>query len=159
MAMRGRMLLIGGCAAVAVAVVFVLDWLGFPVPFVVAWMLVLLTIGIIGRQAFVDEGAEWPPQKPSRTTRGSEVSRMAWAINTRTGVAGHLVVRRVQSVLRRRLAHRGLDLDDPEQHDRIDAMLGEGVREALHRREVRRTDIELVLDAIDRIPTDLEENR
>lgn len=82
---------------------------------------------------------------------------MAWAINTRTGVAGHVVVRRVQAVLRRRLALRGLDLDDPAQHARIDALLGEGVRDALHRREVQRTDIEMVLDAIDRIPNDMEE--
>ena len=82
---------------------------------------------------------------------------MAWAINARTGVAGHVEVRRVQSVLRRRLALHGLDLDDPTQHARIDALLGEGVRDALHRREVQRTDIEIVLDAIDRIPNDTEE--
>lgn len=157
--MTARVLLLGGGAVVAVVVVFVLGWLGFPVPFVVAWMIVLLAIGVVGRQVFFDEGAAWPPAKPTRPSRGSEVSRMAWAINTRTGVAGHLVVRRVQGVLRRRLAHHRLDLDDPEQHARIDAILGDGVRDALRRREVRRTDIELVLDALDRIPNDLEENR
>jgi hypothetical protein len=65
----------------------------------------------------------------------------------------------VQNVLRRRLAHRGLDLDDPTDLPRIDALLGDGVRAALHARDVQRTDIERVLDALDRIPADLEEHR
>lgn len=82
---------------------------------------------------------------------------MAWAINSRTGVVGHLVVRRVRNLLRRRLAHRGLDLDDPAHHTRIDALLGPGVRDALGRSEVQRADIERALDAIERIPNDTKE--
>lgn len=142
----------------AAGALFLLGKLGFPEPFVLAWMILALGVTFACRQEFIEVGSEWPPEKPSRSSHGSEVSRMAWAINTRTGVAGHVVVRRVQTVLRRRLALRGLDLDDPAQHARIDALLGEGVRDALHRREVQRTDIEMVLDAIDRIPNDTEEN-
>lgn len=155
--MRGRFVILGIGVVVAAAVVLLLGQLGFPAPFVVAWMIVVLAVAIAFRQDFVEIGAMWPPEKPSRDTRSSEVARMAWAINTRTGVAGHVVVRRVQNLLRRQLAHRGLDLDDPAQHQRIDALLGEGVRAALHRREVQRADIELVLDAIERIPNDTEE--
>jgi hypothetical protein len=155
--MKRRILVLGIGGVLALAVLLVLGQLGFPVPFVLAWMVVVVTVVLACRQEFIEIGPVWPPEKPSRGSRGSEVSRMAWAINTRTGVAGHVVVRRVQSVLRRRLALHGLDLDDPAQHARIDALLGEGVRDALHRREVQRTDIEIVLDAIGRIPNDTEE--
>jgi len=157
--MKGRLVVLGIGGALAALVVLLLAQLGFPAPFVVAWLIVVLAIVLAFRQDFIEVGAAWPPVKPNRGTRSSEVSRMAWAINARTGVVGHAVVRRVQGVLRRRLAHRGLDLDDPAQHERIDVLLGHGVRDALHRREVQRTDIELVLDAIDRIPTDTEETR
>ncbi|MFF1541883.1 hypothetical protein ACFVWL_17560 [Microbacterium sp. NPDC058269] len=155
--MKRRMLVWGIGGVVALAMLLVLGQLGFPAPFVLAWVIILVAVVLACRQEFIEIGPVWPPEKPSRGSRGSEVSRMAWAINTRTGVAGHVVVRRVQSVLRRRLALHGLDLDDPAQHARIDALLGEGVRDALHRREVQRTDIEIVLDAIDRIPNDTEE--
>lgn len=155
--MKRRILILGVGGLLALIVFLVLGWLGFPTPFVLAWMIIVVAVVLACRQEFIEVGSAWPPEKPGRNSRGSEVSRLAWAINTRTGVAGHVVVRRVQSVLRRRLALRGLDLDDPAQHARIDAILGEGVREALHRREVQRTDIEIVLDAIDRIPNDTEE--
>lgn len=156
--MKQRIVILAIGGVVAAVLVVLLGQLGFPALFVVAWMIVVLAVVLAFRQDFIEIGALWPPEKPSRPSRSSEVSRMAWAINTRTGVVGHLVVRRVQSLLRRRLAHRGLDLDDPAQHARIDALLGEGVRDALHRREIQRTDIELVLDAIDRIPNDTEDN-
>ncbi|MFK3678834.1 hypothetical protein ACI2IP_13965 [Microbacterium sp. NPDC090218] len=155
--MKARIAILATGCVFAAVVVMLLGQLGFPALFVVAWMIVLLAIVLAFRQDFIEIGALWPPEKMRRDSRSSEVSRMAWAINTRTGVVGHVVVRRVQSLLRRRLAHQGLDLDDPAQHARIDALLGEGVRDALHRREIQRTDIELVLDAIDRIPNDLEE--
>ena len=155
--MKARILVLGIGLVVAAAVAILLGQLGFPVPFVVAWMILILAIALAGRQVFFDESASWPPDKPRRDPRGSEVSRLAWAINSRTGVVGHMVVRRVQSVLRRRLAHRGLDLDDPDHHARIDALLGDGVRDTLHGREVQRADVERVLDAIERIPNDTKE--
>ncbi|MEW2008572.1 hypothetical protein AB0300_03775 [Microbacterium sp. NPDC078814] len=144
-------------ALIGAALLTVLIVLGVPAAFAVAWTLLLLAVVAATRQVFVDEAVVWPPEAPRAESRGSDVSRMAWAINTRTGVAGHVVVRRVQGVVRRRLAHRGLDLDDPDDHPRIDAMLGDGVRASLHARDVQRADIERVLDALDRIPTDTEE--
>jgi hypothetical protein len=157
--MRGRIVLLAIGAVLAAAVLVLLGSLGFPAAFALAWMVIVLAVVLVGRQSFVDEGDSWPPERPSRAVRNSDVSRLAWAINSRTGIAGHLVVRRVQNVLRRRLAHRGLDLDDPTDLPRIDALLGDGVRAALHARDVQRTDIERVLDALDRIPADLEEHR
>lgn len=142
---------------VAGALLGVMIVFGVPAPFAVAWTLILLVVAAATRQTFVDDAVTWPPEPPRAEARGSDVSRLAWAINTRTGVAGHVVVRRVQGVVRRRLAHHGLDLDDPDDHPRIDAILGDGVRACLHAREVQRADIERVLDALDRIPTDTEE--
>lgn len=155
--MRGRIVLALLSALIAAGLLVVMLAFGVPAPFAVAWTLILLAIVAATRQAFVDEVVVWPPEAPRAEGRGSEVSRLAWAINTRTGVAGHVVVRRVQGVVRRRLAHLSLDLDDPQDHPRIDAVLGDGVRASLHAREVQRVDIERVLDALDRIPIDTEE--
>lgn len=155
--MKAKVLGISAGLVVAAAVVVLLGQVGFPMPFMAAWLILILAIALAARQVFFDDSASWPPEKPRRDSRGSEVSRLAWGINSRTGVVGHLVVRRVQNALRRRLVHRGLDLDDPDQHARIDALLGAGVRDALHRREVQRADVERVLDAIERIPNDTKE--
>lgn len=149
--MKGRLILRGVGAVVAAVVLVLLFALGVPLLFAAAWLLIVLTIVLVGRQVFFDEVSAWPPEQRRRAERGSEVSRLAWSINSRTGVAGHVAVRRVQNVLRRRLAHRGLDLDDPAQHATIDALLGQGVRHALHKREVQAADLELVLDAIERV--------
>jgi len=149
--MKGRLLLLGVGAVVTVIVLVVLGVLGVPVAFGASWLLIVLAIVLVSRQIFFDEGPFWPPERRRHAERGSEVSRLAWAINSRTGLAGHVVVRRVQNVLRRRLAHRGLDLDDPAQYAAIDALLGREVRDALHKREVHAADLERVLDAVERI--------
>ena len=155
--MRGRIVLALLSALIAAGLLVVMLIFGVPAPFAVAWTLILLGIVAATRQAFVDEVVVWPPEAPRAEGRGADASRLAWAINTRTGVAGHVVVRRVQGVVRRRLGHLGLDLDDPQDHPRIDAVLGDGVRASLHAREVQRVDIERVLDALDRTPIDSEE--
>ncbi len=156
--MKGRIVLAGMGAVVAIPVLLVLAQLGVPFAFALAWLIILLTIMMATRQGFLDESGAWPPPEREREVRSSQVSRLAWSINVRTGVAGHVVVRRVQNVLRRRLAHLGLDVDDPMQHAAIDALLGAGLRESLHRREVHRADIERVLDAMDRLSHEREEN-
>ena len=156
--MKGRPILLGVGAVMAAVVLVLLSALGVPMLFAAAWLLIVLTIVLVGRQVFFDEVSAWPPEQRRRAERGSEVSRLAWSINSRTGVAGHVAVRRVQNVLRRRLAHRGLDLDDPAQHATIDALLGQGVRHALHKREVQAADLERVLDAIERVAAAPSEN-
>lgn len=157
--MRGRIVLgiVGG--GLVAAILLLLGLVGVPIAFSLAWTLLLVAVALASRQLFFDETVSWAPEERPRSARGSEVSRLAWSINTRTGVAGHVVVRRVQGVLRRRLTHRGLDLDDPSQHPAIDELLGPDVRMALHRREVHRSDIERVLDAVERLPAHPEESR
>jgi len=154
-----RRVLLGvlGVAAGA-GIVFVLDHLGVPAEFAAAWLLLIVAVGLLGRAGLVDDGS-WPPARPERRARGSEVSRLAWNINSRTGVAGFVVARRVERVLRRRLARLGVDLDDPAQSSAVDALLGEGVRETFARPEVTRTDLERVMTAIDRLPSPTNQER
>ncbi|MFB8190905.1 hypothetical protein ACFC14_16430 [Microbacterium sp. NPDC055988] len=156
--MTGRLILVGIGVVVAAVVLVLLVVIGAPVMFAVSWLLLVLTTALVSRQVFFEEGSIWPPERRRRAERGSEVSRLAWSINSRTGLAGHVVVRRVQNVLRRRLALRGLDLDDPSHYAMIDALLGRGVRDALHKREVHAADLEQVLDAVERIADDSAAN-
>src|SRR5690606_17909312 len=103
----------------------------------------------------VEEGSSWPPPRPSHD-RGSDVSRLAWAINSSTGVVGPGLVRRVRSVVVHRLAVRGLDLDDDSHRPRIDALLGEGIRSALDAPVIIREELDRILDAIEELPPTLE---
>lgn len=150
--MRKRPALLGIVVLAVAAGLLLLSTWGVPLDFALSWVLIATVLVMVTRQAFVDGSASWPPPPPSKPVRGSEVARLAWSINSRTGIAGNAVVRRIDRVLRRRLARWGLDLDDHDHHDRIDLLLGADVRTLLLRREVRRTDIDRVLDALDRLP-------
>lgn len=155
--MRGRIVL----AIIGVATTGIIIWLmslfGFPPTFLVAWLILIVAIGIITRQRGAEDDGSWPPEKPLEEFRGSDVSRLAWTINSRTGAVGRNLVRRLEAVLRHRLQLRGLDLDDEAHAHRIDALLGHGIRTALSSREVTRDGAIRVLDAIETIPPHLEE--
>jgi hypothetical protein len=155
--MKARIILGIGTGMIAVAVILLLSLLGVPAEFSLAWILLLAVVALATRQAFLDESLSWPPDTRPRVVRNSEVSRLAWAINARTSVVGYILVSRVRRVLRRRLAHAGLELDDPAHHDRIDALLGAGIRESLEHRDVRSDAIERALLAIERLPTATQE--
>lgn len=145
-------------AGVGAVIVVVLEALGVPVEFSVAWLLLIVAVGLLSRATHLDEWS-WPPLRPERRPRGSEVARLSWNINSRTGEAGFVIARRVERVLRHRLARLGLDLDDPAQGAAIDAVLGEGIRETFTRPEVTRADLERVLNAIDRLPSPMKQER
>lgn len=153
-----RVLLVVLGVAVGAALVALLGSIGVPVEFAAAWLLLIVAVGLLSRAGVLDDGS-WPPARPERRSRGSEVSRLGWNINPRTGVAGFVIVRRVERVLRRRLARLGVDLDDPTQNPDIDALLGEGVRETFARPEVKRADLERVVIAIDRLPSPTNQER
>ncbi|MDA4893484.1 MULTISPECIES: hypothetical protein [unclassified Microbacterium] len=149
--MRARIgpVLVG--VALAIPVLAVLVTLGAPWGFSIAWLLLVAAGVVVARRTVFDDTGTWPPAEPERPVVGSDVSRLAWSINPRTGVAGHAIVRRVQRVVRRRLSRRGLDLDDPASAARIDALLGQDLRKALTAKEVRRDDLRRILDAVDRL--------
>lgn len=114
---------------------------------VLASALVLLT-ALRGAEAVVEDGPQDEPEPP---TRGSEISRLAWAFNPRTGVAGEIVSRRVRTLLRRRLARHGIDVDDPAHSDRLDGVVGAGLWQRLSGRQVQNIDIRRAMDAADRL--------
>lgn len=155
--MKARVVLLAGAAIFAFIALLLLAQFGIPVLFASAWILVAVAIGVVSRQVFFDETQAWPPPERTLPVRGSDVSRLAWSLNAHTGVAGHVVVRRVERIVRRRLSHRGFDLDDPTQHAAIDALLGSGIRSVFEQKVIRLPDIERVLDAADRLPFPNEE--
>jgi len=153
--MKGRVVL-GLIGAVAsVALIAVLASFGLPPSFLAAWILLIVAVGVASRNLFDEDEPSWPPARPSQL-RGSAISRLAWTINRRTGVVAAPLVRRVRSVVDHRLALRGLDLDDETHHARIDELVGPGLRTTLTAREIRREELDRVLDAMDRLPPELE---
>lgn len=138
---------------VAIFVTIALVLTGVELPFALAWAVLLSTIVIARRASSLSSEPGWPPaHKQVVVVRGSEVSRLAWSFAGRNGVAGPTIVRRVRNLVRRRLAHRGIDVDDPAQFAQADAILGDGVRAGLFHHQIMRADIERALDAIERLP-------
>lgn len=153
--MRGRVILIACGVLAAAGFTAMLAALGLPPLFVVSWILVVVGVGIGTRIPVDDDARSWPPERPSRT-QGSEVSRLAWAINSSTGVVGPALVRRVRTIASHRLAVLGLDLETDADHPRIDVLLGGGIRDILAVPAMRHDDLDRVLDAIESLPTTLE---
>ncbi|TQM34991.1 hypothetical protein [Microbacterium kyungheense] len=156
--MMKRVLLILVGVAAGAGIVVLLDRVGVPAEFAAAWLLLIVAVGLLSRAGLPDDGS-WPPARPERRPRGSEVARLSWNINSRTGEAGFLIVRRVERVLRHRLARLGIDLDDPDQSSAVDDLLGAGIRDTFARAEVTRADLERVMTAIDRLPTPTNQER
>lgn len=121
--MTGRLI---GAAVTALVVALVLAVVGLQGWFAAAWGLAAgILVAISGAPAH-DDLASWPPPLPAERPAGSEVSRLTWAFNPTTGEAGPMVVRRLRRIAEHRLSRLGLDLADPDDHARIDALLGPG---------------------------------
>ncbi|MFJ4225788.1 hypothetical protein [Microbacterium sp. NPDC089695] len=150
--MMRRVLLVALGAALVILVPLLLAAVGAPYEFALSWALIGVALVLVTRPTLIDESGAWPPAAPSSGMQGSDVSRLAWAINSRTGVVGHALLRRIDRVVRRRLARHGLDPDVPADRSRIDELLGAGVPDPLRAGEVSRADVERILDALDRLP-------
>ncbi len=151
--MMGRIVLSVIGVAGAALLVLMLSTFGIPALFSSAWILLVVAIGIITRQSLFGESENWPPARRERPYRGSDVSRLAWSINTHSGVVAIGLTRRITALIRHRLAVRGLDLDDPDHAGRIDALFGGAwAREVLSAREMRHADVDRLLDLIERTP-------
>ncbi|MCE4024487.1 hypothetical protein LXM50_00715 [Microbacterium sp. Au-Mic1] len=136
---------------VGVPVVLLLGFLGVPLPFGIAWILAFAAALLIAQQSFLDESGPWPPPPPEQFQRGSDVSRLAWAVDARTGVVGMALRRRVSALADRRLGEYGLSAHAADA-DEVDAILGPGAHAALVAAEMRRPDLERLLRALEEPP-------
>ncbi len=149
--MRRWIVLIVLWIVLGVPVALLLDFLGVPLPFGIAWILVFAAALLIAQQSFLDESGPWPPPAPEQFARGSDVSRLAWAIDARTGVVGMPLRRRVSVLADRRLREHGLSLEQADAAA-VDAILGPGAHAALIVTEMRSADLERVLRALESPP-------
>lgn len=136
---------------IGVPVSLLLSLLGVPLPFGIAWILAFAAALLIAQQSFLDESGPWPPPPPEHSRRGSDVSRLAWAVDTRTGVVGMSLRRRVTALADRRLREHGLSVQVADA-DAVDAILGPGAHAALVAAEMRRPDLERLLRALEQPP-------
>lgn len=135
-----------------IPVVLILGFLGVPLAFGLAWILVFAAALLIAQQSFLDESGPWPPPPPQPVQRGSDVARLAWSIDTRTGMVGPSLRRRVTALADRRLREHGLQ---PETADPavVDEILGVGAHAALNGPVLQRADLERLLHALEHPPS------
>ncbi|WP_312172676.1 hypothetical protein [Microbacterium sp.] len=151
MMLRGYLLAVGATVAAALAL-FVF---GFTVPFIVGWSLLAGAVALLAQLAFTEEPQSDAPHIVAELERRpTEISRMSWALNTHTGLAGQQITKRVREILRHRLQRVGVDPDDPDHRDAAAALLGPDLWARLTGARTTIVDIEHALDAIDRLAPD-----
>lgn len=144
-----RTLLSIGAAVVAA---LALLGFGFTWPFVIGWSLLVCAVGLLGQLVMpLEPGVDAPRIEAERHRRPTEISRMAWALNTHTGIAGQQITRRVSAILRHRLLRRGVDPEDPEDSAHLTALIGPELWDRLTGPAPTIVDIERALDAVDRL--------
>ncbi|MBS1906539.1 MAG: hypothetical protein JST33_08225 [Actinobacteria bacterium] len=149
--MRRWILLVVLWVVIGVPLALLLDFLGVPLPFGIAWILVFAAALLIAQQSFLDESGPWPPPPPEQVQRGSDVSRLAWAVDSRTGEVGPTLRRRVSALADRRLQQHGLSPGQAGAAD-VDAILGPGAHAALHGARMRTSDLARILRALEGPP-------
>lgn len=152
---RGRII-----AAVAVAggvVLILLFGLRVEPAFSISWAVLAGAIVISTQLAIPEDARVDAPDIPIRKEqRGTDVSRMAWSLNPRTGEAGELATRRVRGVLRRRLRRRGLEVDELSHRAQVDVLIGDGLWDRLSGPGTKIQDIEEALTIIESLATNKE---
>lgn len=148
MSARRTLLAIGAAVVAALALL----GFGFTWPFVIGWSLLICAVGLLGQLVMpLEPGFDAPRIDTERHRRPTEISRMAWALNTHTGIAGQQITRRVSAILRHRLVRQGIDPDNPEDRARLTAVIGPGLWEQLTGPAPTIIDIERALDVVDRL--------
>lgn len=146
---RGRVI---GAVIVAAIAGAVSLWAGVQAEFAIAIGILALACGVVIATPFGDDPRGGAPvaESPSRY-RGSEVSRLAWAVKLRERSVGEMVTRRVRAILRRRLALHGLDPDRASDAPAIEALLGPELWKRLNSNRVRPEDIDEALRRADEL--------
>jgi hypothetical protein len=99
---------------------------------------------------------EWPAAPPHPTDGARrETSELSWALRTRGGIVDDAIILRVRAIAASRLAHRHLDLDNPQHRSAIEKLIGAGVYELVNadhdRVRVRMSSIPATLDILERL--------
>lgn len=133
----------GGGVAVVVAM------LGVELGFAAAWGILAAAVTFVAMAFSGFEQPRWPPaRKPDEVTRGSDVARLAWGFDLRTGTAGFAVRRRLRVLAERRLADHGLTLGEDDL-PAVRRLLGDAAAHALTAQRVTRDDVSATLDALE----------
>lgn len=136
--------------AAAVIAALVLTGFGFTWPFVIGWSLLAGALALLSQLAVpLDPSVDAPHVAVEPDRRPTEISRMAWALNAHTGLAGMQITRRVREALRHRLQRRGADPADPVNRSLVSALIGPDLWARLEGPETTIVDIERALDVID----------
>lgn len=123
-----------------------LTLVGLSAAFAWGWAVLAVSIVFAVRMVMPDDPrADAPGPAPTADYVGSDVSRLAWAINIRTDTVNEAVTRRVRATLRRRLLRHGVDVDDELQAGAVERLLGDGLWSRL---TARRTTVADLRDAI-----------
>ena len=114
-----------GTAIVALAVGVVLAVSGLPFGLVLLFAAVVAVGGALAT-AFVDPEEPTLPERPTLLRGGArrEVGFVAWSLRSTRGRVSPGASARLRSVAQRRLARQGIDLDDPADRLRAEAVLG-----------------------------------
>lgn len=144
--MKLRQVVFGVVAAALVAVALIL--VGVEPLYGAGWGIVAGAATLVIASVTSLGWATWPPMKePPEPTTGSEVARLAWSFDPRTGVAGYAVKRRVRALAARRLADHGIDLSTADDATLV-AALGATATGTLRSESPTMPDIRTTLDAL-----------
>ena len=145
---------------VGVIVGIALTALGMQSEFAWGWAVLGIAIMVALRMVFPDDPrADAPGPDAAPEYVGSDVSRLAWAINTRTDTVNEAVTRRVRATLRRRLQRHGVDVEDEQQADAVDRLLGAGLWARLTGRRTTVGDLRDAIAASERLATTQDSTR
>jgi hypothetical protein len=137
---------------IGAAVALGLSTLQLPVVYTSGWGLLIAAGALLLGIRFADDPRDDAPGRElGAEYTGSEVSRLAWAINLHTDTASEAVVRRVRATLRRRLLRHGIDVDDGRQAARVDELIGTGLWARLNGPRTRVADLREALAAAERL--------
>jgi hypothetical protein len=127
-------------------------------------IVVVLVVGSLGVALRVLTApatvGEWPAAPPQPTDGARrETSELSWALRTRGGIVDDAIILRVRAIVANRLAHRQLDLDNPEHRPAIEKLIGAGVYELVNvnvnangnRQRVKMPSILTTLDILERL--------
>lgn len=139
-------------AAVGAVAVVVFHALGVQTEFAWGWGIMSAAVALLtGIRMPEDPRLDAPGRPADHRYIGSEVSRLAWAINTETDTVNEAVTRRVRATLRRRLMRVGVDVDDISHAAAVDRHLGAGLWPRLTGRRTTIRDIRDGLAAAERL--------